>query len=647
MPAVINTTEQKQKSDFRDVNYDYAYPRELKLKPGTDLHDKIVKVVLDRARASASVMSKRHSNWKEIDHVLTGYIPLSEYEKKVKDNDERRPVSIVFPYSYAIMETLLSYLCAAFFQDPIFRFEGVGPEDIIGATLMEHVVQLHCMKTKVPLALHTFFRDNLAYGVCGVAPAWEKRTTKRPQRDNGFASSLLQKILGQRMTDQVTFEGNKLLNIDPYCMLLDPSVPVQSVQDGEFFGWIDHSNLMNLLSEEKQSEGTMFNVRYLKHLGVRLTNISSRDNSGRNTKSQLSTIENDGVVNPVDLVKMYLKIVPSEHGLGDSNYPEKWLFTVAADEILIEARPLGLWHDKFPIAIGASEFDGYSTAPISRLETLFGLQGTLDWLFNAHITNVRKAINDVLIYDPYLLNTEDLKNPDEGKLVRTRRPAWGKGVKDSIMQLPVQDVTRGHVADSSFIVQWMQRIGAADDNTMGSLRQGGPDRLTSDEFQGTRQGTVSRLGRITQVLAYQALNDIGEFFASHTQQFMTQDTFVKVSGDWLRRLQEEFGSKAPVRFPVTPRDLSIEYDVVVADGNLPGANYSQVFERMFETMAQHPELAQKFDITKIFTHIARNNGAKNVDEFIRHEVRPNEEVMREREKGNVVPFDQAVQEGMV
>jgi len=628
-----------------DVKYDYNYPDNLELRPGTTKHDALVKLVLDRARASASVMSNRHESWREIDHVLTGYIPLDEAEKAVKTADKRRPVSIVFPYSYAILETVLSYLCAAFFQSPIFRYTGVGPEDVIGATLLEHVIDVHVNKTKVPLNLHTFFRDMLVHGFGAVAPVWIKKTTKTNSHQVDWMSSILSG--GSVGNAQTVFAGNGLTNIDPYTFLPDPSVACQDLQKGEFVGWIEHTNLMNMLAEEKNSNGELFNVRYLKHLAAKQTAVMAHDPSGRNTKHNMTSIENDSVVNPVDKITMYVKLIPADHGLGTNKYPEKWLLTVAADCVLIEAKPLGLWHDMFPVAIGAPEFDGYSTAPVSRLEMLFGLQGTLDWLFNAHITNVRKAINDVLIYDPFLINGNDLKNPEEGKLVRTRRPAWGKGVKDSIMQLPVSDVTQGHIADSSFIVQWMQRIGAADDGSMGSLRQGGPERLTGEEFQGTRQGAFSRLNRIVQVISYQGLNDISEFFAAHTQQFMEDDTYVQITGDWLRQLQAEYGKDAPTRYRVSPKDLSIAYDVLVSEGTIPGSNYSHVWEKMFEKVASQPELAQKFDLVRIFKHIARNNGVKNVDDFIRTDVQPTAQVQEQAQQGNMIPIDQAMQEGMI
>jgi hypothetical protein len=49
----------------------------------------------------------------------------------------------------------------AFFQDPIFQYEGVEDDDVVGAMLLEQVIRIHCIKTKVPLAIHTVLRDSL------------------------------------------------------------------------------------------------------------------------------------------------------------------------------------------------------------------------------------------------------------------------------------------------------------------------------------------------------------------------------------------------------------------------------------------------------------------------------------------------------
>jgi len=135
------------------------------------------------------------------------------------------------------------------------------------------------------------------------------------------------------------------------------------------------------------------------------------------------------------------------------------------------------------------------------------------------------------------------------------------------------------------------------------------------------------------------------FFAAHTKQLMTEDQYIKISGRWQQTLLDEFGLGEAVknkgRMKVSPFDLLVNYDVKVRDGSIPGGNFSGVWTQMFETIAKNPELAQKFDLTRIFMHIARNNGAKNVQEFIKTKVMPDEVVQDQAQKGNLVPFNPA------
>ncbi len=645
MPNIVYGDHTKQSTtNFKEVDYHYDYPEGLELKPGSKLHDEIVDKVMERARDSASIMSARHSSWNTIDEVLTTYVDLTDEEETLQSNDGSKPVSIVFPYSYAILETLIGYLMAAFVQDPIFRYEGSGPEDTIGAILFEKVIQQQMIKSKVGLRLHTLFRDSMAYGFGSAVPTWRRDTSnKRVVKPKGFVSRLLGSFVPTgtetATEEKVLYEGNGLINVSAYQALPDTNVPIDQVQEGEFYGWLEQNNLMNLLSEE-QGDQDMFNVKYLKHIKNRKSSVMNDDPSNREKKTgSIKRESKSAVTNRVDRINMYVKLIPEEWGLGPGQYPEKWYFQVGSDEILLRAQPLGLDHGLFPVVVAAPDFDGYSTTPVSRLETLYGLQHTLDFLFNMHIANVRKAINDMFVVDPYSININDIKNPKPGKLIRTRRPVWGKGVSDSIMQLGVNDVTRGNIADSSYIVQWMQKIGGADDAAMGSLRQGGPERLTGMEFQGTRQGAFNRLERVAKVIGLQAMQDLGYLFASHTQQLMTESTWVKATGEWGDTLKKEYGQD---HIKVSPQDVLIDYDLIVRDGTVPGGNYSSVWEKMFEVIAKQPELHQEFDLVRIAKHIFRNNGAKNVEEFVRSKVKVGEDsqVRDQVQKGNMVPVEE-------
>jgi hypothetical protein len=967
MPTILsNGTAPPDMQELKDRDYRYSYPNGLDLRPDSQLHRAIVSRLVRFAHESDTNMSNRRDDWNAIDEVLTAYIPTDEKEREIKRQDRRKPTSIVFPYSYAILETLLSYMVAAFFPEPMFRYEGNSPEDIVGASLLEKVISLHCNRNKIALNLHTFFRDAGAYGFGAVAPQWSvQRGTKYVRQENGFFNAFgLFRNTGysREEVDAVLFEGNALQNIDPYRYFPDPSVPVNEPQKGQFVGWMDETNVLDLLSEERL-DGDLFNVKYLRHIKYKFSELGERDRSRRTVRTRLTRTHSLIDRNNVSQLHMYVKLIPRQWRLGRSEYPEKWLFTIANECLLIRAKPLGLSHDLFPVCISAPDFDGYSPVAYSRLEILSGMQTVIDWLFNcyddrtevltdagwkfikdakeqqlkvatvepttglmhfeepvewytyaysgpmctflsrycdlvvtpnhkifghfqsdvqssyiraefllgdlskrdyfvptavlwqgeaqdyiligdtlidsasvvrfmayyfmlgncseeeavlvcenaqlmshidemltqlgvaaeasyhagakvkrwrisdiafvtwihrncydtqgnmrlphwlknttgeqlhifvhicaslvhkkssskvlkfacnsselagdvqeiairlgysthvyeqegkyithldssdmytpltmafsyvslyqgnvycfensthltvvrrdgkacvcsqSHIANVRKAINDVLIIDPYLLNVNDLKDPEPGKLVRLRRPAWGKGVKDAVHQLGITDITRANIEDVLFIIQYMQQIAGTDNPIMGSLRRGGPERLSAREFQGTTQGAISRLERVAKVIGLQGLQDIGYMFAHHTQQLMSEETYIKVAGDWpdalLRAVNAQQG-----RAKVTPYDILVDYDLLIRDGSIPGGNFSDVWVQLFQTIAQQPALLQSFDIVRIFKHIALNSGAKNVDDFelrpqtpAQTTVAPDEQVLREVERGNLV-----------
>ena len=627
--------------DYSRITHDYEYPNGLNLKPGSEFHNKLKSKILTRANESRLEMSKRFSSWNEIDRVLTTYIPLKDAEKLLKKKDTAKPVSIVFPYTYSMLEALMTYISMSFFQDPIFRYDGNGPEDTVGAMLLELVIRLQCIKAKVPLDIHTSIRNSLAYGIGPAAPSWEVKHGKRLIRstvsyEGGPTSNSVNWV------DDVIFEGNRLDPIDPYMWLPDPTVASHDIQSGEFVGWLARDNLMNMLGEEASSGGQMFNVKYLKAIKNKKSSFSM-DQSDRHLKyggqdPRNSTSES---TNHVDNINMYVNLIPKEWELGPSEYPEKWLFTLSSDEVITSAGKVDHAHGMYPVAVASPEYDGFSPTPIGRLEILYGLQHTLDWLFNSHIANVRKAINDVLIVDPYLININDLKDPEPGKLVRLRRPAWGRGVDKVVQQLQVNDITRQNIGDSVYITQWMDRISGTDASMGGQLRQGGPERLTKSEFQGTRGSGVARLQRLTMVLGLQFMEPLAEMFAYHTQQYMKKDTYVKSVGRYQQKFNAQFGKGQ--RAQVTPFDLAIAYDIVAHDGSIPGGNFSESWMELYRIIATDPALRQQYDVFRIFEYIATELGAKNIDDFRKtdQQVQPtamqDDQVIDQVEKGNMIP----------
>ena len=635
MPNIVRGSPGQNRADVDSVDFSYDYPMGLDLRPGSDLHDDLQNELLRRAQTSHDRVSKRYDTWRTIDRTLTAYIPLDEEEKDIRRVDERKPVSIVFPVSYAMMQTVLSYLGSAFFGDPIFHYEGVEDSDTLGALLLERVIQLQCDKSRAILPLHVMHRDSLAYGVGAVAPTWEVTKRLRRVRKKGSNTS--------RTIRETTFEGNAFNSVDPYKFMPDPNVSIHEVQKGEFVGWMDSDSYVNLLADEQSSGSDLFNVRYLKLL-KNIRSIYSQDDSDRQVQLGGEYEDNTDATHDVDYLEMYVLLIPKDWKLSTSERPEIWMFRLAADEIIITAKPLGLDHEMYPIGVSAPNFDGYSSTSLSEMEILSGMQTTIDALFNTHITNVRKAVNDMLVVDPRLVNVKDLEDPRPGKIIRLKRAAWGRGVKDAVTQLNISDITRANIGDAGFIIQSMQRILPVDDSAMGVLRQGGPERLTGAEFKGTRGGAINRLAFMARLIGAQAYQDLGYIAASHTQQFMTKDAYIRTMGDFQRRLEESYGVTPAGRMAVTPFDISVLVDVAVKDGSIPESSSPESWIDMFGILSKDPELRQEFDMFRIFSHVARILGAKNVEEFrkvtnnIQGNVLPDEQVFNQVEAGNLLPI---------
>lgn len=666
MPITLADNEQRSARSMLQsgARHDYDYPYNLKLRPTEKLHDDIVNNIMLRATESNDVMSARHSSWNEIDQMLTAYIQPSSDSQKAQLKDRNKPVEIVIPQSYATMEILLTYMTSALLDGSVFQYEGRSPEDVIGAVMLEKVIDMQMYHTKSPLALHTGFRDGFAYGFGLLAPEWiteYSMISKKMPKAPSFFDGMLGRDPGFERVDveEMLFEGNKINNIDPYLALPDPNVPIDRLQEGEFVGWIDKTNYKNLLSSERYNED-YFNVRYLNELrgNSGISRLCKSEASGRGLRSGISewTSRSGSTNSRIDVIKMFIDIIPQEWKLpgGPTNrkgeYPETWYFEVAADVVLIKCKRLGLNHGMKPIAAISPDYDGYSVSPISRMEMINGLQKVTNFLFNSHITNVRKAINDMLIVDPSLINMDSLSNPEPGKLITIRRAAWGRGVENAVQQLAINDVTRQHMGDTQLISQYTKEISGANDALSG-VRRKTSERVTAQEVQRDTFGSMSRLEKIAKVCSWMGMQDLGYMLASHTQQLMSMETYVKITGAWQEILIKEHGMTVNSdRMKVSPYDILVAYDIIAKDGTIPGGNFSQIWVQMLPTLMQNMELMQRFDIVRIVKHIMRNAGAKDIDQFdrrapvqqpqqppIQANVMPNDQVQQQVDAGNLIP----------
>ena len=612
---------------------------------GGKLHDRIVGEVITRAREGERAISKRWSQWDVIDKTLTSFIEPNALDKEVKGRDEQAPISIVVPESLATLETFLTYMASVFGDSPMFAIEGAGPEDLLGGILLEKLIELQIQRSHLLLELMQQWRDAVAYGFGVLSPTWGTRFGKRSRaipitETDPITGEIIVVGFDRIREDVVTYEGVNAFSIDNRQYLPDPTTPIHKPQGGEFVGWVQQTNFATLSRDENADDGDFFNVDYLRKMPHVRTSIFQRgETAAREAEGSFAEDREDaGSSFPIDIINMYVDLIPNDWDLGTSKEPEKWLFIVASDQILISGHPMDLDHGMFPLTVAAPDSGGHEFVPPSRLEMLHGYQLFANYLLNTHIIETDKMIKNRLVVDPKMANMADVR--ENKSYIRLRPSVWGRGVAGAVEQLKMQDVTRGHMADLSQVIQLSRQHGGSVDSLLGIARQGG-ERVTKAEFEGTRGSALSRLQRLATIISKQSMLPLATLMVSHTQQFMSQSTWVKTMGQTEDILRKEYDITDP-RVLVTPFNIDVNFDITIKDSSVLGGESAGDWIQWLQVAMQIPELAiQQLDLPRIHLHIARLMGNKAPEQFMlnrsfRGVVVPDAFAMDQAAAGNLV-----------
>lgn len=611
--------------------YKGRYTDGLDLAPDSELHRMLLSELFERVQESRNYMERRYGAWNSIDDTLRSYIDLTDEETDLQALDVNKPVSIVVPISFAIRETLLTQYVSTFFKPPIFRYRGVEGRDPLTAAKQEIIVDLQRYHSKVELSLYSMWSSFLSYGVAFGSPTWKKKYGTGTPRNPRSGEPVKM------------WEGNALNYISPYDSLPDVNKSVNQIQESEYFGRVRHTNLYELLAEERV-DPNMFNCKYLHHMNRTSIFVPEAD----------SAEDRPGEVwgsKPVDVIEKSVVLIPKMWSLGSSEYPEKWLFWIAGDGLIIRAEPLGLFYDEHPVVCGAPLFDDYTMTPISILERISGMQTFANWLINAYIIGTRRAMAINLVVDPSAINMDDLRSDEVVKLIRLNRSHWGKSkVSDYLQQLKIDNVTQDNIPGVSFLMDMVERVTGVTEAMQGLMRKGG-ERRSALEAQNSFSSAMSRVQKDAKLVSIQVHQDIARQFAYNNQQFLSTDLRLKITGDWQRRLEIEFGldkDKFPVgsEFVITPEDfVDFDNNLISYDGSVPGDEDRNNWVQLVSPMFANPMIGAQLglDMRRIFLHVARQLGATNVADFLLTPQKVRTEspdvVEEEVRKGNFAPVE--------
>lgn len=613
-------------------------------------HKPILDALEARRQFSLRYMRRYEKKWRDAEDQFVAYQPESDADRDRRQDREQkgtpRLTTIKVPHSYAQLMAAHTYWTSVFLgRSPIFQHQGRHGEAAVNVEAVDALIDYQVQVGGHLVPHYTWLLDPGRYGFGVLWNYWADETeyvssieeTAEPDGLGGLGPTQRRRII----QEVKGYSGNRVFNVEPWDVLPDPRVSLSNFQQGEFFGRrvrIPWSEV-----RRRAAKGIYFNVETLERLikersSTGTGNAFAEDSAAAegsprierpamdNPEQASGGIKEVGYVNGYELV---VTLIPKEWQIGKSEFPEKWVFTVGENQVVIGAAPLGALHNKYPAAILEYEPEGYGLVGRSLLERAQPLNNVLDWLLNTHFYNVRAALANQFIYDPSRIYEQDVLDPAGGKFMRLRPEAYGADVRTILQQIPVQDVTRSNIQDLQVVSEIMQRITGINDTLMGALDPGG--RKTATEVRSSSSFGINRLKTAAEYFSASGYQPLDMMLVQNTQQYYDQEKKFRIAGDRIHT-GEPF-------VDVSPATIQGFFDFVPVDGTMPvdKVAMANLWRQLLMDMARIPQIAAGYRLGGIFEFVAQMAGLRGIKQF-RTEVLPDAELARLAAQGNVVPL---------
>jgi hypothetical protein len=629
-------------------------------------HDKLLNLIKRLKNDGKDAIQNRLEDMQHADEIYRAYRVPDEDDKKAEERGE--PIKIIYPVTYAQIQTTIAHMLSAVWKDPFYELEGRGPHFYRNSKLMELELQYQVSQGGLYIHLYQFLLDLLKYGFAKLNVRYEKQSSWITKKDpiKGFALRLIPQLaflgLDPTTTEKIlSYEGATFFCDDPTILNFDPNVSIGEIQKGQYV-FEQRKISFNQLKKEA-IEGDWFNVK-----DIPKAPITGRDDPTARPNATGTTVT--GGAPPVeggDIVVIdtcYVKLCPSDYELSELREQQIWEISMANNARIINAEPCHYQHGKFPTVIGEYSPDLHNTVNDGMAQTIDGLQTLVNWLLNSHMDAVRQTVDNHFVVDPDGIEISDIEK--RRRFWRLKKGKGSQGVERFIKQLVTQDVTQMHVADADKVIQMIQRtVGESD--MMGGRQL--PGKRSASEVLAINQLGSARIKMLVSLLFEQALRPMGEQMISNTHQFMSADRYIKVSGSLAVQLGIPLQAVGPIMLKVSPEELMGQFSICLADtsSSQDKVRAAGAIKEMLGMVMQNPQLAMAVgcNIPQLLQQALVMNGVKNATDFIQPpppdmmnlmiqaaigkggapggrpvqgQVMPDEMVQKEHDKGNLQPF---------
>lgn len=601
----------------------------------SEQHKRLVKALEVRIKFGLKAQTQFTKTWEQAEEQTLAYLPEMEFDALRRMDRERgqpRYTTIQIPYSYALLLTAHTYWTSVFFaRSPVHQFAGRHGETEQQVQAMEALISYQVEVGEMLAPYYIWFYDVGKYGTGILGTYWCQEEVQY-----SHVQELVDPMTGRSSKVQETFrnpgyQGNKVYNVSPFDFIHDAHFPIGRFQEGEFCAVKKVMGWNEILRRKLQ--GYYMNCEYIP----KATEAGKQQQGSSALKrpeepGSYADMGSPQVDHPTSVTvwEVYIDLIQSEWGLGSSDFPEKWVFTITSDyHVIIGAQPLGCAHGKFPFSVLEAEVEGYGVFNRGIPEIIRPIQNTMDWLLNTHFYNVRASLNNQFIIDPSKVIVTDAEDGGPGFIYRLRPEAYGSDIKSFFHQVPVQDVTMQHMVDMQNMFGIGEKVMGINDQMFGAMSGG---RKTATEVRTSTGFGVNRQKTQAEFMSAAGFSPHAQMLVQNSQQYYDGGAKLKIVGDLAQLAGPQF-------LMVTPDMIAGSFDFVPIDGTLPVDRMAManLWQGIMNQMRAYPMLLTQFDIAKVFTHVAGLAGIRNINQF-KVQVLPNGMLPPQAQAGNVIPL---------
>ena len=621
----------------------------LKKESTSSTQQKIVDRIINSVKEASLQSDMRVETWAEADQLYRGYRLMDKKDKE--DVVNKKPPKILIPLSYALSQTSLSFLMSTFFgQERLYRLRGSGPEDQRIKEAYEIDLEYQLNKEKAILKFYLWMQDAYKYGVGILEDCWEEEhqqfRVKQPTAEtsiirkafNALTNASPQETYEEVVKSLKVFEGVRLRNVNPFTFYSDPNVTISNIQQGDFVICEDETSL----SEVKSKEGTVYyGTEHIENFMTHHTFSKRNHRVGSNTifkkVTNLSSMTSGSISMKSDCIKTRYEFTTTPRELKedfdyevDKTYDENSQIKMVAvcinDQKLVKFQPLGYLHNMYSYNTIEYSPDHINYTNPGLIDTIYNLEHRMTWYLNAQAQNVKKAIQNRIIVNQALIETDDL---DSGKTyIRTKQGITPTDINKAIYSFEVNDMTRNHLVDIQALQGFAQLIVGVSDAALGRFNSGRRSAREAGNVDNAYSARITMQGRLFWANGFEPL---GQKMIANTNQLRSEKYYNHIIGEDIVKYPYE----EVIQF--NPESIANGFDFIAYEGQTPSDRDKQAFHytELLKTLLSNPrELTAitQLDISKVIGKVFNLYGIKNLDDF-----KLNPQQMQQNLEATVIP----------